>query len=127
MGAQGVRLFDAAALAPRSSLRFPLLSAAGRFGPVLREGFAVRLPGGAVRAFVNICPHRGQPVDLGDGKLITGGGALECQAHGALFAPESGACTSGPCFGKELSRLEVEERDGGIWLLVGEEPVDDPT
>jgi nitrite reductase/ring-hydroxylating ferredoxin subunit len=122
-----VRLCDAAALAPGGSIRFPLSTTPGRFGPVQREGFAIRLPGGAVRAYVNVCPHRGQPVDLGDGRLFNTGAALECQAHGALFDAGTGACRSGPCFGQPLSPLEVAERDGAIWLIVHDDPVDDPT
>ena len=107
------------------SVRFPLGEVRGRFGPVLREGFAVRLADGSVRAYLNVCPHRGQPVDLGDGKLFTGGGALECQAHGALFEPDTGQCRSGPCFGRALTPLNVHERDGALWLEEEEEPLDD--
>lgn len=111
-----VKLFDSAALQPGQSLRFELGSIPGRFGPVQREGFAVRLAEGPVRAYLNVCPHRGEPVDRGDGRLFTGGGAIECQAHGALFDPASGACRSGPCFGHGLTPLWVEERDSAVWL-----------
>jgi nitrite reductase/ring-hydroxylating ferredoxin subunit len=111
-----VRLFDSGALTVRGSVRFELGPIAGRFGPVQREGFAVRLDDGGVRAYLNICPHRGEPVDRGDGHLYTGGGAIECQAHGALFDPATGGCRNGPCFGRDLTPLAVTERDGAIWL-----------
>ena len=117
-----VKLFDSAALRARESVRFELGAIPGRFGPVQREGFALRLPDGSVRAYLNLCPHRGEPVDRGDGKLFTGGGAIECQAHGALFDPATGACRNGPCFGRDLTPLIVEERDAAVWLL---EPVED--
>ena len=111
-----VKLFDSAALQPGQSIRFELGAVAGRFGPVQREGFAIRLPSGAVRAYLNLCPHRVEPVDRGDGRLFTGGGALECQAHGALFNSATGACESGPCFGQGLTPLLVAEHDSAVWL-----------
>ena len=90
------------------SRRFPLSDGA--------EGFALRDSSDAVRAYLNRCPHRAQPVDLGDGKLFTKDGSLECQAHGALFDPANGACRGGPCFGDSLTRLSIEERAGRIYL-----------
>jgi nitrite reductase/ring-hydroxylating ferredoxin subunit len=108
-----VKLFDLADLRERSSLRFPL---------PLGEGFAVRDASGAVRAYVNICPHRAQPVDVGDGRLWLPSGEIECQAHGARFDPASGACTGGPCDGWPLTPLPIEERDGAAWLA---DPLED--
>jgi nitrite reductase/ring-hydroxylating ferredoxin subunit len=104
-----MKLFELADLQPGRSVRFPLNAAV--------EGFAVRDASGAVRAYVNICPHRFQPVDVGDGRLWQASGEIECQAHGARFDPSTGACTGGPCNGQPLSRLEIEERDGAAWLL----------
>ena len=73
----------------------------------------------ALRAFVNVCPHRAQPVALGDGRLFNAAGEIECQAHGARFDPLTGACVGGPCLGAALVPLPVAERDGAIWLLNG--------
>jgi nitrite reductase/ring-hydroxylating ferredoxin subunit len=121
-----VKLFDSAELRTGGSVRFDLGAAPGRFGPVQREGFALRLADGSVRAFLNLCPHRGEPVDRGDGRLFTGGGAIECQAHGALFDPATGACRNGPCFGRDLTPLEVTEHDSAVWLAPSHaEPIDD--
>jgi nitrite reductase/ring-hydroxylating ferredoxin subunit len=111
-----VKLFDSSELRAGGSVRFDLGTVAGRFGPVQREGFAVRVSDGTVRAYLNFCPHRGEPVDRGDGRLFTGGGAIECQAHGALFDPATGACCSGPCFGRDLTPLAVSEHDSAVWL-----------
>lgn len=114
-----MKLFDSRELAAGASVRFPLRTVHGRFGQVLLEGFAIRLSDGSLRAYLNVCPHRGQPVDLGDGRLFTPAGQLECQAHGAYFDAESGLCTGGACPGRSLTALEVEERLGAVWLLEG--------
>jgi nitrite reductase/ring-hydroxylating ferredoxin subunit len=103
-----MKLFELCDLRPGQSLRFPL-------GKV--EGFAVRDCSEAVRAYVNICPHRAQPVDVGDGRIWLPSGELECQAHGARFDPASGHCTGGPCEGRGLTALPIEEREGAVWLL----------
>ena len=111
-----MKLCDLSQLRAGKSVRFPLSTVEGRFGPVQLEGFALRTRGGAVRAFVNVCPHRAQPVDLGDGRLFLASGELECSAHGARFDPDSGACAGGPCDGRGLTPLAVEERAGALWL-----------
>jgi len=103
-----MKLFDLADLPPRGSIRFPL-------GDRL-EGFAVLDATGTARAYLNVCPHRAQPVDVGDGRLWLDSGQIECQAHGARFDPATGACTGGPCAGAALTRLRVERRDREIWL-----------
>ena len=112
----GVKLFELAQLRAGGSVRFPLSTVAGPFGPVPLEGFALRTRSGAVRAFLNVCPHRAQPVDLGDGRLFLPSGEIECSAHGARFDPDSGACTGGPCDGRGLTPLAVEVREGALWM-----------
>lgn len=114
-------------LAGGRSVRFPLVRPVhGPFGPLPGEGFVLRAIDGAVRAYVNLCPHRAQPVDLGDGRLLAVDGTLLCQAHGAHFLPEDGRCVRGPCPGRSLTPLAVEERAGEVFVREEEEPVDDP-
>ena len=117
---------DLVDLTGRRALRFELGLVPGPFGLVMREGFAVRTLAGEVRAFVNVCPHRGQPVDLGDGRLWDKDGLLECQAHGARFDAVTGVCVQGPCEGKSLSMLAVFEEAGEVFLRApADVPVDD--
>jgi nitrite reductase/ring-hydroxylating ferredoxin subunit len=97
------------------SLRFPLAPLQGRFGPLRVEGFAHRAPDGTVRAWLNVCPHRAEALDVGDGRLFNAAGEIECHAHGARFDAATGACAGGPCEGGALSAVAVEERDGTIY------------
>ncbi|MBS2023010.1 MAG: Rieske (2Fe-2S) protein [Deltaproteobacteria bacterium] len=121
------RICAASELVEGRSRRFDLAPVQGMFGPMPMEGVALRVQG-QVRAYLNLCPHRGQPLDLGDGRLFARDGTLECQAHGAHFEPLTGACVRGPCEGRALTPLRVEERAGILWVTVEprEEPVDDP-
>ena len=84
------------------------------FTPV---GFAVRHCG-AVRAFVNRCPHAGTELDWNPGEFYDETGLyLICSTHGALFEPGNGHCVAGPCRGASLEPLAVGERDGEVILL----------
>jgi len=122
------RLCASDTLRGTGSVRFELGLALTRYGKVPMEGFAIRAADGAVRAFRNVCPHRGQPVDLGDGQLFSKDGLLECQAHGAYFDPSSGLCVRGACPGRSLLSLPVVENEGAIWIEERylEPPVADP-
>ena len=42
---------------------------------------------------------------------------LICSTHGATYLPESGRCVAGPCSGRGLVRLRVEETDGHVYLI----------
>jgi nitrite reductase/ring-hydroxylating ferredoxin subunit len=117
-----VKLFELAELRAGGSVRFPLEPVQSGFGPMPQEGFAVRTPAGEVRAYLNVCPHRGQPVDVGDGRLFVASGEIECGAHGARFDPATGACMGGPCEGRGLLPLEIELRDGAAWREPPEPP-----
>ncbi|MHB8668649.1 MAG: Rieske (2Fe-2S) protein [Burkholderiales bacterium] len=78
--------------------------------------FAIRY-GGRVYAYVNRCAHIAMELDWMAGKFFDGDGEyLICSTHGALYAPESGACRGGPCRGAPLRALNVFEADGNVYL-----------
>jgi nitrite reductase/ring-hydroxylating ferredoxin subunit len=80
--------------------------------------FAIR-HGGRVHAYVNRCAHIAMELDWKQGKFFdTDGEYLICSTHGALYAPESGACRGGPCRGAKLVGLNVFEADGNVYLNV---------
>ena len=116
------KLFELRELRDHASVRFPLPPVRGRFGPLALEGFAYRAADGSVRAWVNLCPHRAQPLDLGDGRMFNSLGEIECHAHGARFDPETGVCIGGPCPGASLQRVAMREHDGTMVLEEGMTP-----
>lgn len=85
-------------------------------GGVPLPAFAVR-HAGKVRAYVNRCAHAWTELDWIPGKFFDDSGLyLVCATHGALFLPDTGRCAAGPCKGKGLTPLAVEERDGAVFL-----------
>ena len=94
-------------------------------GPALRfevsrhgatvPAFAIRWQG-RVRAYINRCGHipiemDWQPGEFFDLQRIY----LVCATHGALYDPDTGACLSGRCDGRGLTRVAVWEDDGRIY------------
>ena len=79
--------------------------------------FAIRF-GGRVHAYLNRCGHIVMELDWKQGKFFDAEGEyLICSTHGALYAPQSGACRGGPCRGAGLVAVAVVEADGGIYLM----------
>jgi nitrite reductase/ring-hydroxylating ferredoxin subunit len=80
-----------------------------------RDAFAVRYHG-AVAAYLNTCRHQSLMLDFGDARFFDDAyDALVCCHHGARYEPGTGVCVAGPCVGSRLTRLGIEERDGGLW------------
>ncbi len=81
---------------------------------------------GVCRAYLNQCVHRAQPVDVGDGQVLTKDGFLECGAHGALYNPVDGSCAGGPCTGGGLTAIKLERDGDALFALALEiEPPED--
>ena len=81
--------------------------------------FAIR-HGGRVYAYLNRCAHIAMELDWKQGKFFDAQGEyLICSTHGALYAPESGACRGGPCRGAGLSGLNVTEVAGNVYVEKG--------
>ena len=78
--------------------------------------FAIR-HGSRAYAYLNRCAHIGVELDWTRGKFFDADGEyLICSTHGAVYAPESGACRGGPCRGAKLVGLNVFEADGNVYL-----------
>jgi len=83
----------------------------------LVPAFAVRYAGRVV-GYLNRCSHVAMELDWSEGVFFDEDGRdLICSMHGAAYAAASGQCLGGPCDGKPLVRLQLEERDGGVYYL----------
>jgi len=70
-------------------------------------------------AFINECPHQGRRIDYAENAFLeTPDQQLVCPAHGATFDSRSGFCTSGPCAGQSLVRLEVSFDDRDVFVEI---------
>lgn len=73
--------------------------------------------GEEVRAWLNVCPHAGRRLDWAPGQFLKSkDGHLVCAAHGASFELDRGDCIAGPCRGDALRAVQVQVRDGEVWL-----------
>ncbi|QND78654.1 Rieske 2Fe-2S domain-containing protein [Pseudoxanthomonas mexicana] len=73
--------------------------------------------GDEVRAWLNVCPHAGRRLDWAPGQFLKSkDGHLVCAAHGASFELDRGDCIAGPCRGDALRAVQVQLRDGEVWL-----------
>ena len=81
------------------------------------ESLILHRAGGAVRAWLNVCPHAGRRLDWAPGEFLrTKTGELVCAVHGATFALGDGRCVAGPCVGAHLRAVPVVVRDGDVVL-----------
>jgi nitrite reductase/ring-hydroxylating ferredoxin subunit len=82
------------------------------------QGFIHRHENG-FSAFVNNCPHVNLPLDFDDGRFyfddVPG---LLCRVHGAVFNEKSGECVDGPCRGKSLLSLKLEEVGSSLLVFL---------
>ena len=79
--------------------------------------FVVRYEGRAY-AYLNRCAHVPVELDWTDGAFFDYSKLyLICATHGATYLPKTGVCVLGPCAGKRLTPVAIEERDGQVLLL----------
>lgn len=81
------------------------------------HGMLVVRHGGQVYGWRDACPHYGDtPLAWRrDAYLNADASRIVCAAHGALFEPDTGLCTLGPCLGQSLTPVTVTMGAGG-WL-----------
>lgn len=93
-----------------NGVRFPVVA----FGDEA-TGFVVRY-GGKVYGYLNRCAHVPVELDWFKGEFFESSKLyLMCSTHGAIYAPETGACTGGPCRGGRLRPIAVRESGDGIY------------
>ncbi len=95
-----------------TGVRFTVMTAEGE-----QPAFAVRFSGKAY-AYINRCAHVPVELDWTDGAFFDYSKLyLICATHGAMYLPNTGVCVQGPCPGKRLKPVAVEERGGQVLLL----------
>ncbi len=81
-----------------------------------QAAFVIRYDG-KTHAYLNRCAHVPVELDWMEGEFFDYSGLhLVCSTHGATYLPETGHCIAGPCKGRRLVPLCVEEHEGRIWL-----------
>ena len=68
---------------------------------------------GQIRAYENICTHKGGPTAADNGKLV-------CQWHGATFDPLTGKALTRPApEGSGLTAIKIIEKNGKLFTAPG--------
>lgn len=68
-------------------------------------------------AYLNRCGHIAVQLDYMPGEFFSDDGqSLVCATHGAEYAPDTGACLGGPCYGVGLEPLTIKVDDEVITL-----------
>ena len=77
------------------------------------RAFAIRFEG-QVHAYLNRCTHVAMEMDYQPDRFFDDTGRwLLCATHGAVYAPDTGACAGGPCRGG-LDKITLQENDGVV-------------
>ena len=83
------------------------------YGGQTCRAFAVRFEGQAY-AYLNRCSHVAMEMDYQPNHFFDASGRwLICATHGATYAPDTGACSGGPCRGG-LVKIELSEAHGVV-------------
>ncbi|WP_041927378.1 Rieske (2Fe-2S) protein [Methylocystis sp. SC2] len=91
--------------------------------------FVVRTENDHCVGYVNICPHQGSWLNIGDGRFFSDDGQrLRCGRHKAEFDVETGVCVKGPCVDKMIEPVALVVMDGDVCLCgvkLAEEEISD--
>lgn len=93
-------------------LRFDVKNAAGEVMPAFVIHFDYQY-----FAYLNKCGHIAVQLDYMPGEFFSDDGqSLICATHGAEYAPDTGACQGGPCYGVGLEPLLISQLDDQLYL-----------
>lgn len=84
------------------------------YGGQTCRAFAIRF-NGKVYAYLNRCAHVAMEMDYQPDEFFDDSKRwLICSTHGALYAPDTGRCASGPCRGG-LIPISLTEQEGVVY------------
>jgi nitrite reductase/ring-hydroxylating ferredoxin subunit len=93
-------------------LRFDVKNASGEVMPAFVIHFDYQY-----FAYLNKCGHIAVQLDYMPGEFFSDDGqSLICATHGAEYAPDTGACQGGPCYGVGLEPLVISQSEGQLFL-----------
>jgi len=96
-------------------LRFDVVNADGETIPAFVVHFDYQY-----FAYLNRCGHIAVQLDYMPGEFFSDDGqSLICATHGAEYAPDTGACLGGPCYGVGLEPLPIKVQNDTLILDVG--------
>lgn len=82
------------------------------------NAFVIRFDGKPY-AYINQCAHLPVELDWNEGDFFTREqDYLICATHGAQYEPHTGYCVLGPCQGKRLRPIWVNEQNGVISITL---------
>lgn len=88
-----------------------------------RCGLMVIRRGDTAVSYLNSCPHIGTPLEIRPGRFLDQAGEhILCTTHGALFTIDDGLCIAGPCVDDKLTPIDIEIRDGAVYVDVASLP-----
>lgn len=90
-------------------VRFPITA-----GGNDATGFIIRY-NGQVYGYINRCAHVPIELDWNAGEFFESSGLyIMCSTHGAIYQPDTGHCSGGPCNGGRLRVIKVVEQNEQI-------------
>ena len=93
-------------------LKFDIKDEEGKIWPA----FLIRHKNG-LSGYINRCSHLALELDWNSGNFFDEDAEfLVCATHGALYEPDTGSCAGGPCNGRALESLVIEESEGVVML-----------
>lgn len=93
-------------------MRFDIRDAEGEVSPAFVVKYDYQF-----FAYQNKCGHIAVQLDYLPGQFFADDGqTLVCATHGAEYAPDTGACLGGPCYGIGLEALSIIEQNGQLFL-----------
>lgn len=82
-----------------------------------RCGLMVIRRGDTAVSYLNSCPHIGTPLEIRPGRFLDQSGEhILCSTHGALFTIDAGLCIAGPCVDDTLTPIDIEIRNGAVFV-----------
>ncbi len=75
--------------------------------------------GSVFYVYQNFCMHLPITLDIGDSNFFNHDKThLQCHMHGALYEPDTGLCTAGPCEGSRLKEIPYKMSDETLIIQV---------